>query len=328
MIVGSAPLRVSLLGGGSDVPSFFNNNLGAVLGGSINSRVFVCVIDMAKSADYPFRFTYRQVDNAHTKSKIQHPVWKKLLESRPEIERLNAATFSDVPGNSGLGSSSSFTVAAIAALELYLGRDIDKGRVSREAIRIEREELSEPGGWQDQLHATYGGFRLYTFKGSQVEVGEELLSIEERDLLNKSSILVKIGASRNSSKFHFPANIPMTIQAEKDLKDQAELAFMGAQIFSSDVIWSKKFELICQLMLENWKIKKSIEERSSSGIDELISFGLANGAKSAKLCGAGGSGYVLFLGQPDGIENLRKRIAIASVLDFQFGNQGVQSTDV
>jgi D-glycero-alpha-D-manno-heptose-7-phosphate kinase len=328
MIVGSAPLRVSLLGGGSDVPAFFNNNLGAVLGGSINSRVYVCVINMAQSADYPFRFTYRQVDNAHKKSEIEHPVWRKLLEARPEIERLNAATFSDVPGNSGLGSSSSFTVAAIAALDLYLKQDIDKRRVCLEAIGIERKELSEPGGWQDQFHATYGGFRLYTFKGEEVEVGEELLSVQERDSLNKSSILVKIGADRNSSKFHSPVNSPITRQAENDLKNQAELACMGAQIFSSDAIWSKKFEMICDLMTENWKIKKSIEERSTSGIDALITFGLANGAESAKLCGAGGSGYVLFLGQPDGIENLKKTAVFDSVLDFKFDSQGVQSTNV
>ena len=86
--------------------------------------------------------------------------------------------------------------------------------------------------------------------------------------------------------------------------------------------------MICDLMTENWKIKKSIGERSSSGIDELIAFGLANGAESAKLCGAGGSGYVLFLGQPDGIENLKKTTAVDSVLDFEFGSQGVQSTNV
>lgn len=328
MIVGSAPLRVSLLGGGSDVPSFFCDNLGAVLGGSIDSRVYVCVIDMAQSADYPFRFTYRQVDNAHAKSNIRHPVWKKLLESRPEITRLNAATFSDVPGNSGLGSSSSFTVASIAALDSYLGRDIDKKKVFDDAIHIERIELSEPGGWQDQLHAIYGGFRLYKFKDDEVEVGDELLSEQERESLNKSSILIKVGDGRKSSKFHSPANIPLTIQAQQNLKNQAQLALEGARILSGGAIWSRKFELISELMLENWKIKKSIKERSSSKIDALIAFGLSNGALSAKLCGAGGSGYVLFLGYPDAIENLRRKTATESVLEFEFGSQGVQSTHV
>lgn len=328
MIVGSAPLRVSLLGGGSDVPSFFSDNLGAVLGGSIDLRVYVCVINMAQSADYPFRFTYRQVDNALTKSDIRHPVWRKLLESRSEIARLNAATFSDVPGNSGLGSSSSFTVASIAALDSYLGHKIDRDKVFEEAIHIERVELSEPGGWQDQLHATYGGFRLYIFKHGKVEVGDELLSEQDRESLNKSSILIKIGDGRNSSKFHSPANSPMTIQAQQDLKIQAQLALEGAQILSGGALWSKKFELICELMLENWKIKKSIKERSSSEIDALIAFGLANGAESAKLCGAGGSGYVLFLGHPDAIENLKRKSDSESILDFQFGSQGVQSTNV
>lgn len=328
MIVGSAPLRVSLLGGGSDVPSFFCDNLGAVLGGSIDSRVYVCVINMAQSADYPFRFTYRQVDNAHTKSSIRHPVWKKLLESRPEITRLNAATFSDVPGNSGLGSSSSFTVASIAALETYLGRNIDKKKVFVDSIHTERIELAEPGGWQDQLHATYGGFRLYKFKDDEVEVGDELLSEQERESLNKSSILIKVGDGRNSSKFHSPTKIPLTIQAQQNLKNQAQLALEGAQILSGDALWPKKFALISELMSENWKIKKSVKERSSSEIDALIAFGLSNGAVSAKLCGAGGSGYVLFLGYPDAIENLRRKTATESVLDFEFGTQGVQSTHV
>jgi len=283
---------------------------------------------MTESAEFPFRFTYRQVDNAHSKSEIEHPVWKNLLESRLEITRLNAATFSDVPGNSGLGSSSSFTVAAIAALDLYLGKSLETERISREAIRIERDELGEPGGWQDQLHATYGGFRLYRFRGNEIDVGNELLSQDERDSLNKSSILMKIGDSRNSSKFHTPGNMAMTIEAEKDLNDQAQLAIQGAQILSGDADWLKKFESICELMLENWKIKKSIEGRSSSGIDDLIAFGLNNGADSAKLCGAGGSGYVLFLGHSDGIENLRKKANGKLVLDFNFESQGVHSTNV
>ena len=328
MIIGSAPLRVSLLGGGSDVPSFFNNGVGAVLGGSINLRVYVCVINMALSAEYPFRFTYRQVDNANTKMEIEHPVWRKLLESRSDISRLNAATFSDVPGNSGLGSSSSFTVAAISALDLYLGEGIDANRISREAIQVERDELGEPGGWQDQLHAAHGGFRLYTFNDGEVNVGNELLTADERKLLNESSILVKIGESRNSAEFHALTMERNANKIRKDLECQAQLAFQGADILSSNAIWSSKFKSISELLLENWRIKRSVSNRSSEGIDELIAFGLKNGAMSAKLCGAGGSGYVLFLGQPDGILNLRTKVEMKSVVDFEFGSKGVESISV
>jgi D-glycero-alpha-D-manno-heptose-7-phosphate kinase len=255
-------------------------------------------------------------------------VWRKLLESRSDISRLNAATFSDIPGNSGLGSSSAFTVAAISALDMYLDQEFDINRISSEAIKVERFDLVEPGGWQDQLHATYGGFRLYTFKGENVVVGEELLTFDEMKSLNESSILVKIGESRQSGDFHSFSNDVMQEEYNSDLKIQAELALHAAKILSSDLIWSLKFDSICELMLENWRIKKSISNRSSNGIDELISFGLKNGAKSAKLCGAGGSGYVLFLGDPDGIMHLRKKIDIKSLLEFKFDSFGAKAINV
>lgn len=328
MIVGSAPLRVSLLGGGSDVPSFFVDHVGAVLGGSINLRVYVCVIKMVEFADYPFRFTYRQVDNANVKSEIKHPVWRTLLESRPEIKRINAATFSDIPGNSGLGSSSSFTVAAIAALNGYLGIEWGNERISNEAIRVERVELAESGGWQDQLHATYGGFRLYTLSGENVTIGEELLTTEERRLLNKSSILVKIGQGRKSSEFHSSADVQISKTRGSDLDSQAKLAIHGAEILSAEREWSSKLDSICELMLENWQIKKSFFARSATGVDELIAFGLNNGAKSAKLCGAGGSGFILFIGEPDGVKKLREKIDSKLVIDFEFDCTGVKSTNV
>jgi len=328
MIVGSAPLRVSLLGGGTDVPSFFKNHEGAVLGGSINSRVYVCVVNMVETAEYPFRFTYRTVDNANTKLQITHPVWKTLLMSRSDITRVNAATFSDIPGNSGLGSSSSFTVAAISALDLHLGQEIDNERIAKEAIRVERHDLAEPGGWQDQLHATYGGFRLYTFKGGSFVVGQDLLGLKDRESLNKSSILVRIGESRSSSTFHSPASDPISKQAERDLEFQAELAVTGARILSGASDWSSKFDSICQLMNENWKIKSSVSNRSSTGINDLISFGLKNGAKSAKLCGAGGSGYVLFLGESEGLRNLANKVDSKTVLKFEFDTLGAKSVYV
>lgn len=325
MIVGSAPLRVSLLGGGSDVPSFFSHHEGAVLGGSIDLRVYVCVIKMSESAEFPFRFTYRQVDNANKKSQINHPVWRSLLESRPEISRLNAATFSDIPGNSGLGSSSAFTVAAISALDCYLNQEINVDKISREAIKVERLYLAEPGGWQDQLHAAYGGFRLYTFKEGKYTVGEDLLLAQDRLSLNEASILIRIGKGRLSSRFHTSTDNSGIKKNNRHLEIQAELAVNGAKILSGEADWDSKFESICQLMLENWRIKKSFSDLSSSEIDRLILFGLKNGAKSAKLCGAGGSGYVLFLGESEGLRYLVNKVDSKLVQNFKFDTTGAKA---
>lgn len=328
MIVGSAPLRVSLLGGGTDVPSYFMEATGAVLGGSIDKRVFVCVLDMVNSADFPFRFTYRQVDNALEKTDIKHPVWRELLIGNKEISHLNAATFSDVPGNSGLGSSSAFTVAGIAALKLHQELSIDPNEIWAEAIRIEREVLGEPGGWQDQMHSTFGGFRLYRFEGSGVVVGEKLLNSSELTQLNHSSILVKAGGERDSKSFHPPIEDKISKSELLNLQMQTNLAIQGAEVLGSQVSWEKKFEAISDLVYGNWDLKKSVKNRSNSLIDNLIEFGLKNGATASKLCGAGGSGYVLFLGYPDGILNLKEKLQNREILEFEFNSKGVEAIEI
>lgn len=326
--MGSAPLRVSLLGGGTDVPSYFKEATGAVLGGSIDKRVFVCVLDMVNSADFPFRFTYRQVDNALMKADIKHPVWRELLIGNKEISHLNAATFSDVPGNSGLGSSSAFTVAGIAALKLHQGLSIELNEISAEAIRIEREVLGEPGGWQDQMHSTFGGFRLYRFEDDGVVVGEKLLNSSELIQLNHSSMLVKVGRERDSKSFHLPIEGKISKSELLKLQMQTNLAIQGADILSSQVSWEKKFEAISDLVYGNWDLKKSVKNRSNSLIDNLIEFGLKNGATASKLCGAGGSGYVLFLGYPDGILNLKEKLQNREILEFEFNSKGVEAIEI
>jgi len=328
MIVGSAPLRVSLLGGGTDIPSFFMKTTGAVLGGSIDKRVFVCVLDMVSSAEFPFRFTYRRVDNALKKSDIQHPAWRALLIENTGVSRLNAATFSDVPGLSGLGSSSAFTVAGLAALKSFQKINIVPHEISAEAIRIEREILKEPGGWQDQMHSSYGGFRLYRFEKDKVVVGDNLLTEAEMNQLNQSSILVKVGGERDSKLFHSAVENRISDRDFNNLQDQAKLAIQGADVLSSPRSWDTKFKALLELVSENWELKKSVKDRSSSIIDELIDFGLRNGASASKLCGAGGSGYVLFLGLPDGVRNLAKILQNRDILDFEFKTKGVEAIEI
>ena len=136
MKIAKAPLRISLLGGGSDFPEFFSRNEGAVLGGTIDKYVYVSVLEMSKVAEFRYRFTYRNIEETNSKHEIRHPVIRTLLHQYPNIQSLNIATFSDLPGNSGLGSSSAFAVAAISAFKAFCGDVLNPLEIAKASIQL------------------------------------------------------------------------------------------------------------------------------------------------------------------------------------------------
>jgi len=211
---------------------------------------------------------------------------------------------------------------------MHQGLAVDPYEISAEAIRIEREVLREPGGWQDQIHSSYGGFRLYRFEKGQVVVGEQLLENYEMELLNESCLLVKVGEERDSKKFHSPIEDKVKESHFLTLETQGKLAIQGGEILGKQGSWEEKFQGISDLVAQNWALKRSVKDRSNSEIDDLINFGLKNGSTSSKLCGAGGSGYVLFLGFPDGILNLKTKLRDRSKLEFDFNTRGVEAIEI
>lgn len=328
MIVASAPLRVSILGGGSDLPDFFQKHSGAVLGGSIDKRVYVALLDMDKSAEFPFRFTYRQVDNVISKSEIRHPVVRTILELEKELNRINIATLADIPGNSGLGSSSAFTVALLAALNEYQNRDMGKQEIAELAISVERELIAEAGGWQDQIHATYGGFRFYEFAKDNYSASENLISFQEQKEWESSSVLVKVGGFRSSATQHSQISSLNSSLVEENLLLQSNLARKGYEIFCSEFNFNQKLIEISKLINESWHLKETLLGGNSHEVNETIAKGESFGAYAAKLCGAGGSGYVLFLGESHSISSIRQYFGDTRTLNFKFENRGVDATRV
>ena len=122
LIIAKSPLRVSLFGGGSDFQNYFNENYGCVVGGSINLFVYVSVLELAGEAKEKYRFTYRITESVETIGEFKHLAFKEILKSLNWKTPINVSTLSDIPGNSGLGSSSAFSVAALSALYNLLGK--------------------------------------------------------------------------------------------------------------------------------------------------------------------------------------------------------------
>jgi D-glycero-alpha-D-manno-heptose-7-phosphate kinase len=295
LLVSKAPLRISFCGGGTDIPDFFKNyEPSLVIGSSINAWVYVTALPLHSSAEENLRFTYRHTESVQSINEISHPSLKAILRHFDITDRLNLATFATLPGNSGLGSSSAFTVSTIALLNRHNSVNLTRAEIATSAVHIERDVLRESGGWQDQFHSSLGGFRGYTFGSDAVSYTDILLNAEDRKLLSKNMLLVKIGTARNSAKrmsgvmlqnrekiLYLTKMNSISIELLNDLKGESE--------------FESKFASIANAVNKSWELKQTYNRTVSKELDKLIFLGEVNGAIASKLCGAGGSGFVLFL---------------------------------
>ncbi len=294
--VSRAPLRISFTGGGSDYPEYFRNyGTGIVIGTSINAWVYVTALPLHASAEEKIRFTYRVTQSVRDVKELDHPAMKEILGRYLQDLKINFATFATLPGNSGLGSSSAFSVASIGLLTSLQRKNIDKDTLAREAIEIERVALGEKGGWQDQFHSAIGGFRSYKFSEKSVSYSEFLLSDHECNLLSKNLLLVKVGNNRASSD---QVSKNSTILSSKKISYLDKMVSISLQLereLKSRSLFGDKFDALVESVNESWNLKTKLTLDNDQAVYDLIDFGKSKGAASAKLCGAGGSGFVLFL---------------------------------
>lgn len=311
MITVRTPLRVTFIGGGSDYPDFFNTHMGCLVGASIDKYVYFQLLPLPKFAEQNFRFTYRTTESVDKYEDFSHPVIRELLISRGSQFPLNMGTMSDIPGNSGLGSSSSFTVAVIRALNEFDNLPTSPESLARKAIWLERERLNEAGGWQDQYQAAFGGLRAYRFSRSSVDVSPPLISSETYDDLKNNFFLVKVGSSRKSSDH--AEKTRRLITEDRIRNELLELSNL-AQACHDEILRNGShsqslIESLSKFTNLGWKIKKNYNpDAVPIEVDELIEYGLKHGASAGRLCGAGGSGFVLFIAPDSRCEELRQAL--------------------
>ena len=197
--ISRSPLRISFFGGGTDYPTYFNQHPGAVLGASIDKYIYTIALPMADFAENRYRITYRIVEVADRVEDIRHNVIRATLLNMGYDKPLNVAIISDLPGNSGLGSSSSFTVGFIALMEYLSGRSITKFDLFKRAVHTERDLLKENVGIQDQIHAAFGGLNLYQFHKGELTIRPAQMATECRNALDRSLCLIYTGIQRHAS---------------------------------------------------------------------------------------------------------------------------------
>lgn len=295
MIITRTPFRVSFLGGGTDIPWFYETGAGAVISTSINRYMYLSGHPMFDSGEILLK--YSKTERVSDASSIEHPIAREVLT----MEQLNGVDISvnaDFPAGSGLGSSSAFTVGLALLAAKLKGRQPSQAEIARTACHVEIERLGEPIGKQDQYASAYGGLNELQFQpNGNVDVLPVVLDDDAQSWLSRSMVLVRVNQSTRS------ASAILEKQRTEVLLDTAKMDSMrNLYELTKEAIIAIRSDIsvLPEFVNEGWRLKKIGSSGSTTDeIDELITFGLSAGARGAKMLGAGASGFVLFLVDPE-----------------------------
>ena len=290
VIVSRTPLRMSFVGGGSDLPSYYRKKGGAVLSTTVNKYMYVTV---NQKFDDDIRLSYSITENVNSIHQIKHPIVRntlKLLDIKGGVE---ITSISDIPSQgSGLGSSSSYTVALLHALYAYKGEEVSKEELGRLSSHIEIDLCGDIIGKQDQYAAAFGGLNLIEFnEDDSVKVNPVICKPETIKKMQESIIVFYTGRTRRASTLLSKQSDNMKhAQKRKLMSNMVSLAYEMKDLLENDNI-----ESLGELLDQNWQLKRQITSGISDlQIDDLYNKGILAGATGGKLLGAGNGGFMIF----------------------------------
>jgi len=279
MILTRTPLRISFVGGGSDRPSFYMEEPGACVAAAIDKFVWVAV---NPKYDGSIRAAYSVTENVTTLDHLEHELIREALKLTGRLHSIEVHSIADIPGGTGLGSSSAFTVGLLSALRLTHVTE----RLAQAACHVEIDLCKKPIGKQDQYTAAYGGVNLLGFKADGVTVKPIACDV---DALSAHCLLLDTGLARTGD-----AGAVLASQAH-DRDDVRALARTAIEF--ADRLHANDLRICGQLMDYAWMIKR--EYVTTDRLDSWYSVATSYGAWGGKLCGAGGGGFLLFLAPPE-----------------------------
>jgi D-glycero-alpha-D-manno-heptose-7-phosphate kinase len=320
MIIVKSPLRISLGGGGTDLPNYYQKKGGQVISTTIDKYVYLII---NKPFSNEFILKYSENEKVKKINDIKHKIIKQILgEKKYKCNALEITVLADVPARTGLGSSGAFTTAIIKALNAYFNLKDNKEMIASYATKIEQKSINKSLGLQDQYASSYGGFNFYKFNKFSTNVSNIKIEKKFKKKLEKKLLLVNTNIYRSSFEILKDQNSKLKnnqIIIEK-LDRIKEIA-----VEMKNAIIEKDMRKIGNLLNEQWHLKKNTSPLiSNDRIDSLIEFGLQNGALGCKLLGAGGGGFLLFLAEDKKLLRAKMKKKNISELPFKFENDGVQ----
>lgn len=322
MIIARSPLRISLGGGGTDLPSYYQEHGGFLIAGAINKYVYATVMRPFEPGIY---LKYSSLEQVMKVDEVRHPIIREALsELNLRTPQVEITTLADIPSGTGLGSSGSFTTALLKALYSHYRKNIHPKELAELACKIEIEKLGEPIGKQDQYIAAFGGLTSFTFNtdGSVVAV-PLLISTETLHKLEDNLLLFFTGISRSASAILSDQDKKSKSKDNKMIDNLHFIKDLGYR--SHAALLSGDTNLFGELMHEHWKYKRDRSQgMSNQFINNAYELGMSNGAEGGKLVGAGGGGFLMFYANDKNkLRNAMKELGLEEVR-FQFDFEGTK----
>ncbi len=304
MIIARSPLRISLGGGGTDIPSYYEKYEGVLIAAAINKYVYVNVMRPFTEGIY---LKYSKIEKISRVDQVQHPIIQQALQElnlkTPQIE---ITTLADIPSGTGLGSSGSFTTALLKALFSHYRRSIHTKELAELACDIEINRLKEPIGKQDQYISAFGGITEFIFKKDGTVLSKPLnISIDTTHDLEDNLLLFYTGLSRSAGVI-LKDQVTKSQSGDKSMIENLHF-IKDLGIRSKQALLEGNTQLFGELMNVHWERKRARSEgMSNEFINSAYEYALKNGAIGGKVVGAGGGGFLMFYAS----DNERLRMAM------------------
>ena len=316
MIITKTPFRVSFCGGGSDMANFYEKYGGCVLSTSINKYCYISIHPYFNENQTLLKYSENEL--VDSPDQIKHRIFRQVLTDMG-IHGVEISSTADIPGGTGLGSSSTFTVGLLNTLNCYNGKFVSKDKLAKLACEVEIEKLGNPIGKQDQYGAALGGLNFIRFN-QDGSVSHEPILMEGKTYkeLQKNLLMFYTGTTRSANTIlaEQTKNITSEDKARNLLKMCGLAKEMKVALENNDISSFGK------ILDEGWHLKKELASGiANPAIDEAYEIAMKNGALGGKLLGAGGGGFLLFYCEEEKQEQLKKAIGLKE-LDFSFERDG------
>ncbi len=316
MIISQTPLRISFVGGGTDLQSFYHKEDGMVLGTAIDKYVYVIVKERFDEKIY---INYSEKEIVDNVSEIRHQLVRETMKKVGITGGVEITTLADIPSEgSGLGSSSSITVGLLNAFYNYIGVQVTLEQLAREACEIEIDICKKPIGKQDQYIAAYGGLSKVIFHP------DETVTISKLPVMN-SSLLI-FGSTLLLFYTNKTRKADVILKKQKqDTEDKRDVLRKMKNFVPKleDSLMNNKFKRLGKFLHENWLLKKSLVGAiSNPEIDKMYSSAMEAGATGGKICGAGGGGFLLLYVPKAKQDSVREVLADYRELPFMLDSFG------
>lgn len=323
MIISRTPYRISLVGGGTDLRSFYQKEPGQVLSTTIDKFLYVVVKRQIGIVEFKYRINWSRVEFRNSIDEIEHPIVREALKYFDIDFPIEISTFADIPANTGLGSSSAFAVGLVHALRALKGQTATKYSLASDAAMIEVDILGRTMGKQDHFASAYGNFNVFTFNANEtVTVDPVFYRPESWEQLQKNLMLFYTGLKRDASEV-------LTSQNEATPGKHDVLVKMKALVEPLRQVLSKGVDLrqVGEILHEGWMMKKSLtKEISTSAIDNNYLAARNAGAIGGKILGAGGGGFLLFYVEQDKQEAVARALPSLAHIKMGFDSSGSRIT--